>query len=1143
MAEEPAIYCPLCGNKVPPGVTKCLVCATELQKVIPRSTSDMGERRKSLNDYLSKGLPKTELPGAKVTCPQCALELQGGEAKCPRCGIPLKSEQAMLECPECGALTPEDAKVCPNCGVGFEDQGEEVEPPTAPPPVEVKPPELLEPKMLPQAPTEPKPEVVTAAPTGVLAASGQGLVNGRGAVNGTGLIHGSGLVNGTGITNGTKFEGQMTPAMSRRKSFLRSWRFLAVIVAIVVVVPTFVYLSYSAPSEGILIDGNFGDWSRADKLGIYSVAGSAPVDIDEWAIKVKDQQLFLYFRVQGALMGSTNVDSFYLFVDSDNSPGTGYAVSDIGADYLMALSGWDGGIQSTSLDRYQSTTDQYNWTSWEKLSSFSASSGTNQLEAMAAMPISLDGNAKFILMSQDYLSRNSVSYEVPTVGNVLVVEQSTGAGVQTDGMVAQASRVSMLKLVFICQGSGGTVQSIVPSVSGAEFASSFEEFQLGVGQEHVVDLQFDTLESVAGSMVSVSVAPSGITSTFSSIQVIGFPVRAYVTSSPAGIIIDGAFSDWTDKTSPDADAVSVGNADINIDAVGAVNTTSSSSFYVSVVGEMCSGSYVPVIISRPSGPGGGGGGGIVIPQRKTGEDILRVFIDSDMSSATGYPVAISSKTIGADFKIEITGVYGEITSKSLMNYSGDSWDLVSGILVSAANDAQRMELQVSSADISNSESIDYAIEATDWRGRTDLATSVPQGTRAWLVDGATTSRDATALSYQRKLFYDGTNFWSFYWDGTNTVYKYSADGGVTWTAGGSSIFQTGVNEVSIWWDAANSAVYVVGDTTAASLNAYLQKGTVSAATHTITWSGGGGTTVQASTIALGGKNTFVCRDAAGYIWIMSSNLTSTAPSRYDLSTFRSSATDSITSGWLFGGNMLNADTNQPTIKGSVLPAGTGTDVWTAYGYNGIVAARKLTSGVWSAQTTIFTGATAFNTDIAPPCAVVSGNGVIHVIYGNDHEQPVGTSKPYIYYVNNAGSGWSVPHRLESVSNSYGNIYPTISVDSSTGYVYAFWIETDSNGIGATVTGKKNAPPYLDTTWTALTPSGQTAGEKQHLNSIYSGPGETNICWQWTQNVTSPIEVLFDKLPEFKSVILPVLFLTLMIVVGMRRGRDRSRRDQ
>jgi hypothetical protein len=395
------------------------------------------------------------------------------------------------------------------------------------------------------------------------------------------------------------------------------------------------------------------------------------------------------------------------------------------------------------------------------------------------------------------------------------------------------------------------------------------------------------------------------------------------------------------------------------------------------------------------------------------------------------------------------------------------------------------------------------------------------------------------MSYQRKQFYDGTNFWSFYWDGTNTVCKYSADSGVTWVAGGTVFKTAGVNEASIWWDASNSAVYAVGDTSAATRNVLVQKGTVAPATHAISWAATD-QTLRVSSNTIAGKNAFISRDASGYIWVMSSNRTSAFLSQYDLSAFRSSAANSITS-WLFGGNMLDTDDNQLNLKGSVLPAGTGTDVWAVYGYSGNVAARKLTSNIWSAETIIYAIGTGnpSNTDNAPPCAVVDSSGVIHVVYGNGHEQPAGTSKPYIYYVYNAGSGWSVPYRLESVANNLGNVYPTISVDTSTGNVYAFWIETDVGGVGVTVMGKKNAGG----TWTALTLSGQTAGAKQYLNSIYSASGEQRICWQWTQNTTSPIQIQFDKLPEFKSVVLPVLFLTLIVVVGMQRRRGKSDIDE
>jgi hypothetical protein len=1069
------------------------------------------------------------------------MELQGGEAKCPRCGIPLISESEMLECPECGALAPQGAKACPSCGVGFE---EEPQVPGPPPIEEMPPPPTPERPFLPTKPVEPAPEVVTTVPAGIPASASEGLVNGRGAINGTGLVNGrgavngTGLVNGTGMTNGTRIEGHLTPGRRGGLQVMRRWQFFAVLVALAIIIPTFIYISYSQETSPVTVDGKFGEWAHIDKYGMYETGGSTQIVVDQWAVEIDGAKLFLYVKTQGNLMASSDVNSLYLFVDSDSSGTTGYRASGIGADYLLELDGWNGSVQSSSISQYepQSSTDQYDWNSWVKVGSLISEVSGNQLEAMADLPDAPSLNARFLLFTQDDIG-SSVSYPIPETGGLLVVKQEQGSGVDAAGVVAQSASVSILKLTLTCEGQSGTVGSITPMVVGASLVTTFEDISLTVGQERVLDVLVDTSSLASGSSVTAWLTSSRISSTFADVAIVGEAAKAYVAAPPTTIQIDGAFGDWAGRISADIDSIPVGNENVDMDAVGAVNSTDSSYFYVSVVGQMCGGSYVPMIFTKPSG--GGGGGGIFTPTRKTGEDVLRVYIDSDLSQASGYLMSIPSKTIGADYMVEIKGLDGEIRSKSLMAYGSGRWNVVAGSVVDAANDVHQLELGILTAQISGSSSWDYAVETTDWSGRYDLATSVPQGTRAWVIDGTTTSSAATAMSYQRKLFYDGTNFWSFYWDGSDTVYKYSTDFGVTWTVGGAVFKTAGVNEASIWWDSSNSVVYAVGDTSTASLNVRLQRGTVVPATHTISWASGPDKTLAVSSNVLADKNTFISMDASGYIWVMSSNCTSTAPARYDLSAFRSSAANSIAD-WLFAGNMLTVDDPLPNLKGSVLPAGTGTDVWAVYGYSGNVSARKYTSSVWSAQTTIYAiGAdNPGNTDNAPPCAVVDSSGVIHVIYGNGHEQP-SISKPFIYYVYNTGSGWSVPYRLEGVANNVGNVYPTISVDSSTRNVYAFWIQTDTNGVGVTVMGKKN----VSSTWTALTLSGQTAGAKQYLNSIYSAPGEQYICWQWTQNTTSPIEVTFDKIPEFKTVVLPVLFLALVILVGMQRRRGRSRRDE
>lgn len=1136
MADDQTVYCPLCGNKVPRGVAKCPVCSTTLEHISQKSDSEMPLTAISREDYLHKAIPQIQLPPPVIACPQCALPLEGGEGKCPRCGIPLATEEAMLECPECGALAPQRSKACPNCGVGFE----EVPVVPGPPPVEeiITPPVLPEPPM----PTPPfPPQVVTSIPRAP-ASSSTGFVNGRGAVNGTGFV------NGTGITNGTKVGDRVSVSQKRHGTFITRWQFIAVFVALVVVIPTFIYLSYSG-TEPMTVDGRFKDWDDIAKYGMYDLSGSSSIDVNEWAVSSEETGLFMYFEVAGSLMSSSDiVETFYLFIDSDDSGSTGYAISGVGADFMFQLDGWNGSVQSTSISEHLSS-DQYNWSAWQSMGSLSSAIGGNRLEAKGELPVDPVAGSKYLLVSQDNLENRAVSYAVPEKGGLLVIQQEAYPDVKASGIVQSGTDVSFLRLTFKAQGSGGTVSDVQLSSSGVS-AGPFSSISLNAGETRVVDVSVDVSVS-SGDFVSSSVDAAHVTTTFSDVTVIGDGAKAYVTVPPSTVEIDGAFADWNGRFSVDSDPLAIPNSDIDITGTGAVNGTLTSSFYISVDGQILNGSYVPAVQSKPSH---GGGGGTVIPPRKTGEDLLRVYIDSDMNASTGEVVTCSSKTIGADFLIELKGFNGNILSRGLYSYDVDTWTLVVGAPINFGKDDQRLELSVSSTYLSSSPDIDFVIESTDWRGRHDLGTSTPVRATSlaitgdlpinperWIIDAATTSPSATAMSYQRKLFHDGTNFWSFYFDGTNTVYKYSTDGGQTWTLVGQAFRTNGMNEVSLWYDQPNNLVYAVGDRAAGSRDLYVQKGSVSPATHTITWQATD-SLVRVSNFNLGGKNAFVSLDASGYVWILSTNLSSIGPATYNLNSWKSTSVGGVNSftemGSMIAGGVTGA--GGPILKGTILPTGSGSDMWAVYMSAGSVYSRKYT-GTWSAQTTIYTNLdNQQNQDLAPPSAVVDGNGVIHVVYGNGHEQGPGVSKPFIYYVYNRGAAWSTPYRLDSVGNQLGNLCPTISLDSSTGYVYAFWIQVDNGAVGRTIVGKKN----VSGTWTSLSFGTQTTDAKQYLTSIYSGTAEDKICWQWTQNTTGTIHVVFDKLPEFSDIVIPTFsFLCIFFaVVNQNRKRRRNGPD-
>jgi hypothetical protein len=101
--------------------------------------------------------------------------------------------------------------------------------------------------------------------------------------------------------------------------------------------------------SALALDGDFGDWSSVDKFGTYVQASSVPIAISEWAVASDGSRLFLYVNAEGAVMSTSEVSSFYLFVDSDNSESTGYNVSGIGADYLLQIDGWNGSVQSATV--------------------------------------------------------------------------------------------------------------------------------------------------------------------------------------------------------------------------------------------------------------------------------------------------------------------------------------------------------------------------------------------------------------------------------------------------------------------------------------------------------------------------------------------------------------------------------------------------------------------------------------------------------------------------------------------------------------------------------------------------------------------------------------------------------------------------
>jgi hypothetical protein len=54
--------------------------------------------------------------------------------------------------------------------------------------------------------------------------------------------------------------------------------------------------------------------------------------------------------------------------------------------------------------------------------------------------------------------------------------------------------------------------------------------------------------------------------------------------------------------------------------------------------------------------------------------------------------------------------------------------------------------------------------------------------------------------------------------------------------------------------------------------------------------------------------------------------------------------------------------------------------------------------------------------------------------------------------------------------------------------------------------------------------------------VYYAPNENLIGWHWTKNEPLDNDVLFERIPEFQDIILPIFFSILMVAVWRRKRK-------
>ena len=546
--------------------------------------------------------------------------------------------------------------------------------------------------------------------------NGTGLVNGRGIVNGRGRVNG--LINGNGFTNGLALSN-ITRGARKRVGV----RFVALAAALVILVLGLYGIVPQAEKQvsPITIDGQFQDWSGVD---LYTDPGQGPnpdTTITRYGYTLDNGFFSFLIEVQGAALGdTTGYDSFYLFVDQDNNPNTGYIAKDLGADYMIEVFGGAREVASVPMYGYEDTQDRLNFTKWSQIATGRAEVQGNGLEGQLISNgrFDLSGDFRILFCADD--AEGGASYSTVSIGpehGALLVTQTE----YSQNRIIGGGSNEIMQLRFEAKGADVHVDSVSFNVFGA-LAQPIEDIDIEEGSAVTRTVVVDTTPSSSGDLIEISVAD---VITDSPYTIMGSGARAYFESSPTGMAVDGWFGDWeTVQMDADDDDSPVVNPNLDIqesavtkDAAGDV-----AYFYLDVENDLLGGVSAPQVRYKgvPSS-GGQPSPPVMRLNRMGGEDVTYIYIDSNTTDeANGTLIAVID-VIKPDYMIKIKGINGEVMKKELCHWA-HGWDCTGSVEV--GKETSRLEASAIIPGISTAE-MEVVFATTDWRSKgdtTELAT-------------------------------------------------------------------------------------------------------------------------------------------------------------------------------------------------------------------------------------------------------------------------------------------------------------------------------------------------------------------------------------------------------------------------------------
>lgn len=491
-----------------------------------------------------------------------------------------------------------------------------------------------------------------------------GLVNGMGRTNGlvNGLGKTNGLVNGIGYTNGVRLR-RSTFGIVASSDYRRTAVFIAVSIVAMLVISLFLGTQEPVPSP-FAVDGDFSEWAGVPKYDDAVDAVPAHADLVAFAVVQEPGRLFVYGRSRGPMFPGNETSSVYVLIDDPAS--TGYAVQGRDVDFLAEAWGWNGRIRESAFREWVGDPDRDNATSLRTRGSFDAASSDTEFELVLKEGLIDLDPARGLRMSVATRFDYAVDVGPSVLGTpgALTVDATpltdlvgSTATVLELRFRAHLANVDVRGMTFD-QTGGGT--RIVPNPS----------FTVPAGQERIERIALDPTGVSPGSLVTLRLRSVDAVLLGSSdavpVTLAGPVARVYVQAAPVGYVVDGLFSEWTATTADPDD-----NAPSSVDLLeSAFSVPADAFFYVRTEGGALAGALLPErrLVSVPPSTNGTTSGPVPLA-RNAGEDLLRIFVDSDDRDALGPTIG----GIQADRLVEVRGRNGRVVTSGLFAWNDATW--------------------------------------------------------------------------------------------------------------------------------------------------------------------------------------------------------------------------------------------------------------------------------------------------------------------------------------------------------------------------------------------------------------------------------------------------------------------------------------